>query len=107
METKQIIANHMAFRQEYLSDNLTESKVGEVTEVHISKENNRICSWSIPENLEKRYLTFSDLDILKGVSGTPDELYQMNAVTWNRKIEGLSDKFKSCHSDQLLAPRLA
>lgn len=92
METRQVIADQMALRQAFLSEALVPSKVSEVAQVLISKENNRICSAQIPENLEKRELTIPDLDTLKKVAGTPDALYEMNAVKWSQKIEGLSDK---------------
>ena len=93
METRQIIANQRALRQAFLSEKLAPSEVGEVTEVKISKDNNRICSGHIPAKLEKRVLTIPDLDTLKEIAGTPDELHQMNAVQWNQKVEELSDKF--------------
>lgn len=92
METRQVIANQMALRQAFLSEKLVPSKVSEVTQIHISKENNRICSAQIPENLEERKLTIPDLDTLKKIAGTPDALHEMNAVKWSQKIEGLSDK---------------
>lgn len=93
METRQIIANQMALRQAFLSEKLVPSKVKEVTQVQINTKNNTICSSHIPANLERRVFTIPDLDTLKEIAGMPDALHQMNAVEWNQKVKGLSNKF--------------